>query len=125
MTAAASPKPVAPAIRSFFGSLADLCGLDAELPSVADRELLAVACGGSIVCRCCGCISRSGVAARPSLALLGGGPLVRLNIDKPVPLARAYKQRRPALAASEVQRATFLAIETGDLPPATARDERA
>ena len=47
---------------------------------------------------------------------MGGSLPVRLEIEKSVLRARVYMQRRPALAASEVQRATFLAIETDDLP---------
>src|ERR1700688_2325533 len=56
------------------------------------------------------------VATRRFLELLDGAVPVRLEIEKSVPLARVYNQSCPAPAAGEVQRATFLAIETGDLP---------
>src|ERR1700683_1385558 len=48
--------------------------------------------------------------------LFGDGLPVRLELEKAAPLARFDEQRLPALAAGEVERATFFAVETGDLP---------
>jgi hypothetical protein len=64
-------------------------------------------------------VSRDGYGnlIRPSLVLVSGGltQRKRLEFHEPVPFADVDEQRRRALATGEVERATLLAVEAGDL----------